>query len=318
MKNKKTDVNTDYNKDGMDNLDDALGAFGLAPPKHYRDEDTPPEEKKQPQRRRTAPDKKPATRQERVKTQNKKRKRNKLKRRIIAGFMLTVGIVAVIAVLCLTVLFKIQSIEIVGNERYAQEEILAVLPISEQDNLFASDVKGAAEKLESTLPYIYSVELKRKLPDKLVVTVQETPKVYAILTEEETYTLIDDGFKVLETGVAEQPEGAVVITNAAINAAVPGQTIELSDEKITENLKELAAAINRLQLDEITGISSIDINNNFMVYDNRITYKLGPIDNLDNKIYAALTATEKLNESNPQVSGTMTVTGDKQIYFTEG
>jgi hypothetical protein len=54
-----------------------------------------------------------------------------------------------------------------------------------------------------------------------------------------------------------------------------------------------------------------------MVYDGRITYKFGTTENLENKIYSALTATEKLNESNPNAKGEMTVTDVKQIYFTE-
>ena len=318
MKNKKSDSKKEYQTEGFDNLDNTLGDFGIAPPKRYRDDNRAEKQNtSRPVKKKEEAPKRPPTRQQRMELQNKKRRMSKLKRRILAYFMLTVGIIAVMVVLSLTVLFKTEKIEISGNERYTQEEILAVLPISEQDNLLASDTKGAATKLETNLPYIYNATIKRKLPATLQVNIEETPLVYGILTEEETYILIDDNFKVLETGVKELPSGSVTITNAAVNTAVIGQTIELSDTKTTENLKTLAEAINRLQLDKITGISSIDINNNYMVYDSRITFKLGTVENLDNKIYAALTATEKLNDSNPQATGTMTVTNDKQIYFTE-
>ncbi|MBR6391650.1 MAG: hypothetical protein IKS12_00030, partial [Eubacterium sp.] len=67
----------------------------------------------------------------------------------------------------------------------------------------------------------------------------------------------------------------------------------------------------------VSAVYSSDINNNFIVYDSRITIKLGTLDNLENKIYSALTAIEKLNESNPQAEGVLTVTDNKQVYFSE-
>ena len=301
--------------DAASELDRALSSFGIDPPKRYRREDVVEEA---PQRSRQHREKElPKTRQQRHAEQNKKRKQNKLLRRIVAIISLTLGILAVLVVLSLTVLFKIETVTVEGNQRYAEEEITAVLPITYQDNLFLADTEKAAAKLEQNLPYIYDATISRKLPSTLLVNVTETPTVYAILTEDETYILTDGRFKVLELGVSELPEGAITVTNATVTTAVVGQQIVFGDDKTAENLQLLANAVTDLQLTEITGISSIDINNNYMVYEDRITFKLGTVENLENKIYTALTAAEKLNESNPQVSGTMTITDDKQIYFTE-
>ena len=294
-------------------LDSALSAFGIDPPKHYR---TPDNEKPSGHKAERDAARLPKTRQQQHAEQNKKRKQSKLKRKIIAYITLTLGIAAVMVILSLTVLFKIEHITVEGNERYTQEEITAVLPIAEQDNLFLADTEKASEKLEENLPYIYEATISRKLPSTILVSITETPTVYAMQTEEETYILLDDDFKVLESGVAEMPEGAVTITNVAINTAVPGKTIVLGDEKMLGNLEAMTALIREHQLTEITSISSIDINNNLMVYEDRITFKLGSVDNLENKVFTALTAVEKLNESNPQVRGTMTITDDKQTYFT--
>ena len=54
-----------------------------------------------------------------------------------------------------------------------------------------------------------------------------------------------------------------------------------------------------------------------MVYENRIEFKLGTCDDLENKIYQGLTACEELKQSNPNAEGTMTITGGKSLYFTE-
>lgn len=313
-KNKKTTERVRLQSTESQELDSALSAFGIDPPKHYRrSEDEVPTARKAQERDRKPM---PKTRQQQHAEQNKKRKKNKLKRKIIAYTTLTLGIIAVMVILSLTVLFKIEHINIEGNERYSVEEITAVLPISEQDNLFLADTEKASQKLEENLPYIYEATITRKLPSTLLVTITETPTVYALQTEETTYSLVDDAFKVLENGVTEVPENAVTITNAAVNTTVVGQTIVLGDEKMLGNLQAMTAVIRDNKLTEITSVSSVDINNNYMVYEDRITFKLGSADNLESKVFTALTAVEKLNESNPHMSGTMTVTDDKQTYFT--
>ena len=303
-------------------LNSQLGSFGLEPPKRYRSDQRLSSDanraQKTPQKKKKAPQNTSSkTPQQRRQEQDKKRKKNKLVRKIVFYITLSVSIVAVIIVLSLTVLFKITDINITGNSIYTVEEIRAVLPIKENDNLFISDTKGASNKLKETLPYIYDAKIRRKIPSTINIEITETPVIYAIVNEDESYTLVDDTYKVLETGASEKPDGAIVIQNAPITAAVVGSTVEFGDEKIAENLKTLSEAVSRLKLDKITAIYSNDINNNFMVYENRITFKLGTLENLDDKIYSALSATEKLNESNPEVKGTMTVTDDKQIYFTD-
>lgn len=306
-------------KDEFNSLNSSLGSFGLEPPKRYRQEQQLPAEKERKTHKRSNEKASavPITKEQRQKAQNKKRKQNKLLRRILLYAALVIGILAVIVVLSLTVLFKINTIIIKGNEKYSKKEITAVLPIAANDNLFISDLDAAEEKLEENLPYIYDAAITRKFPSTIIVNITETSKVYCILNEDDTFTLFDDRFKVLELKAPKIPENAILIQWAEIAAAPPGKTLELTDEKMLENLKQLTDAVKRLQLEDITALYSLDINNNYMVYDKRITYKLGTLDNLDNKIYSALTATDRLNESNPQAEGTMTVTNDKQIYFTE-
>ena len=79
----------------------------------------------------------------------------------------------------------------------------------------------------------------------------------------------------------------------------------------------MARAVSDNNITEITAIYSNSISDNYLVYDNRIEFKIGTCDNIENKLYQGLTACEQLNESSPNVSGVMTLDGGKQIYFTE-
>lgn len=303
----------------MNSLNSSLGSFGLEPPKRYRPEQKEQQpSKSKPLKERVIKDRpKPnRTLDELRRIENRRRKNAKVRRKILSYVGLVVAIVAVIIVLSLTVFFKIETITINGNKTYDKKEITAVLPIEKGSNLFLYDKDKASAKLQQNLPYIYKAEIKRKIPSTVVVNITETPIVYSIKNADKTYTLLDGNFKVLETS-AKKKKNSVAVNNVKIKSAVPGQTVELSSDKIQANLLELTKTISDLKLDKITAIYSTDINNNFMVYDSRITLKLGTLDNLENKIYSALTAIEKLNESNPQAEGTMTVTDNKQVYFTE-
>lgn len=326
--NKSEEKRTDLRE-----LDTQLGSFGLEPPKLYRSDqsikrydtsaDIEGTKKRQTDSKfvkRSNPNKKnsPQTVEEQRRVQNKKRKKKKKFRKLIYIILIILGIAAVLVILSLTVLFKIDTITIKGNEIYSGSEISAVLPIEKEKNLFLADTDGAAQKLEENLPYIYNADITRKFPSTIIVNITETRTVYSIKNKDKTYTLLDDNFKVLEIGKADKPEGSIEIKKLALVSANPGMPAEFSDEQIKKDLLKLASEIKALELEnEITAIYSTDINNNYMIYEGRIIYKLGTTENLESKIYSVLTATEKLNESNPSVEGEMSVTNDKRVYFTE-
>ena len=316
-------------------LNRELGNFGLEPPKIYKSgsnsftsgssefDDLPSFSRRREgegERPRSSSSRNQSTQRRRPSAPKKKkdkRKISKLRRNIIFYSALSVAIAAIVIVLSLTVLFKIHNIDVKGNVVYSSKEVLAVLPIQEEDNLFLIDKDKSAEKLEENLPYIYSVEFKRKLPSTVVVKITETPQVYYIENADKSYSYLDDTFKVLEPHGSAIPEGAIEIKKAKLKVSVSGKPAEFEKEKIYDNLMTLAKTVKELELDKITAIYSDDINNNYMVYDNRITYKLGTLDNLERKVYAALTATQKLDETNPNAKGEMTASNDKQVYFTE-
>jgi cell division protein FtsQ len=327
--NKKVDTSEKRRSDLQD-LDSQLGSFGLEPPKIYRNEQN---NRRQSQsynndrqvknNSRTFRSNQPHSRSnqtvgEQRKVQNKKRKQKNKLRRLIKIAIIIICAIVLALVLCFTVLFKIETITVKGNSIYSTSEITSVLPVEKNDNLLLCDVSSAGEKVSESLPYVYNIEIKRKLPSTLVVNVTETETIYSIKNKDKTYTLLDDKFKVLESGVAKKPDGAIEIKKLALKSANVGLTAEFSSEQVKKDLTKITTQIKSLQLqDEITSIYSVDINNNYIVYDGRITYKLGTTENLENKIYLALTATEKLNESNPSAKGEMSITDGKQVYFTE-
>lgn len=322
-----------FNNNDFKPLNDELGSFNLEPPKIYRKEQEKrltynqenPRSKNTGTRRKLSSKgkkkrkttKQNITAQQKRKEETQKRKKKMLARKILFSVCVILLVLAVLAVLSLTVFFKIDTVTITGNSKYTTQQIQSVLPIEKNKNLFLADTSSAEEELETALPYIYNAEIDRKLPSTITVKITETDNIYAIKNKDKTYLLLDKDLKVLETSVTKKPKNAVDIKKATVTNPVAGNTAEFTDEQMSQDLLSLTEAISKLDLSETTSIYSDDINNNFIVYDNRIVFKLGSCDDLENKLYSALAAVEKLNETNPQAEGEMTVTGDKQIYFTE-
>lgn len=94
--------------------------------------------------------------------------------------VLAVVVIAVVIVSGCIVFFKVNQFEVEGNQRYSTEEIAKASGVSKGDNLFLVNKTETARKLLDELAYVRSVNIKRKLPDTLVITVAETDAAAAI------------------------------------------------------------------------------------------------------------------------------------------
>lgn len=303
-------------RDRQNTFDD----LGIEPPKIYREAQRPAFERQNnhPDRRnqkKSRLDKNNLTHaQRRAKNDKKRKKRNKL-RKILLWIMAVFAFAATAVVLSLTVFFKIEAIDVAGNTIYQSEEILAQCPIDKGQNLFLSDTKTAKQMLEQNLPYIYNAEIKRKLPCSVSIEITEAAPAYSIMKEDETYILLDNRFKVLEDNA--QTHQGIMIQNTEMENVILGQPIAFTNPEAGDCLNKLAKTVNDNNFGGITAIYSNNINDNYVVYEGRIEFKLGNCDDLEKKIYQALTACEELNKTNPGAEGIITVSSDKSLYFTE-
>ena len=95
------------------------------------------------------------------------------RRRAFSGPLMFV-VVVVAAIFVMSVFFRVEDIRVVGNQHYTAEEIIRAVDIEEGDNLFFFDRFAAVGRAFSKLPYIEAVTVERSLPNKVVITVEET------------------------------------------------------------------------------------------------------------------------------------------------
>ncbi|MCD7873381.1 MAG: FtsQ-type POTRA domain-containing protein [Clostridiales bacterium] len=248
--------------------------------------------------------------------QNKKRKLKNGVRKAIISFVLILVLLAAGIILSLTVFFKTEVISVSGSGIYSDEEIKSASDIKAGENLILLNSDSIKDLISTELPYIYSVSVKKVLPKTVKITVTDATAAYSIENEDKTFILLDDNFKVLENQSAENPAQTINISSTAIKSCEPGTKIVFENDASGGCLLKMAQAIKSTEITNVTSITSTDANNNYIVYDGRITFELGTCDDLENKLFRGIAACSKLDENNSGVQGTLNLTNGKQIYFT--
>ena len=141
--------------------------------------------------------------------------------------VLAVVVTAVVIGAGCIVFFKVNQFEVEGNQRYSTEEIAKASGVSKGDNLFLVNKTETARKLLDELAYVRSVNIKRKLPDTLVITVAETNAAAAIQSGKEWWLVNEEG-KVLDT--TKKPKEFIQITGLEMVSPEAGQSMKVKSE----------------------------------------------------------------------------------------
>lgn len=208
----------------------------------------------------------------------KARQRRIRKRRMLIGFSLfVVLLIAVGAVLSLTVLFPINNITAKGSEKYTAEQIISLSGIKTGDNLFVSSIN--ADALREKLPYIESVKVKKNLPDSITITVKDAVPYACYYTEGMYYTVSKAGY-VLES-TPQKPDSLFEIRANGVKCVL-GKAVDIESDKT----KNLISEIGELAEEYGLSLNYIDVTDELTVTVktvNRFIVNLGTSNYIQNK-----------------------------------
>lgn len=243
-------------------------------------------------------------------------KRRKLKRHLFS-FLLAVVVLCVGTVLVFSVFFKINTISVTGDNVYSEKTVIEKSGIELGTNLFGVNPKKLSEKLSSELPYIKNVTVEKELPETLVIKIEATREVAAIINNG-AFVLIDETGKVLDRDASVLRENVAVISNVKLKECNEGKQIVLTDEKKNDALITLLGAIKKSGLDLLTEIDLKNVNDIKIKYDDRIVFELGSLTNAETKLARGKAALEKENEINSYSEGTLDLKTEPYVYFKSG
>ena len=253
-----------------------------------------------------------------VRSINKKKmsRKRKLKKNMLS-ILLAAVVMCVGLVLVFSLFFKTSNITISGDRAYSDKMVIEKSGIEIGDNLFKVNEEKLSQLLSRELPYIKSVTIERKLPDTIIINVEAAKEVAAITTKK-GFVLLDETGKVLDKNASILKENVAVINNVKLKEYIEGERVVLTDEKKTEALIKLFEAIKNTDMQLLTEIDLKNINDIKIKYDDRITFAVGSLTNIETKLARGVAALEKENEINAYSEGTLDLKTEPYVYFKSG
>lgn len=242
------------------------------------------------------------------------RRRRAIRR--LTALALLLCVIGVGVYLTVTMLFKINTLEVAVDGEVVQEvggyssaEILQALGVHAEENIFSFDPAEKAAALEKQFPLLENIRVERDYPNTVVVRTNAATAVYAMQTSSGWLSL-SAGLKILDQDSA-QPD-LIILCGGEPVSATPGTQLEFetgpsgpssgsaaSDsaasseagpptDKRLESLNTLLTALDSSELGaDVTRIEFEDPEQMAFLYQGRISVLLGTLNELDYKLRLA-------------------------------
>ena len=192
----------------------------------------------------------------------KKRRKSHLWRNLLIFLLLCVGVFLFLK----SDYFLIENIKVEGNTYYTSSEIKRIADARTGNNIiFNAEISRMEENLEQN-PFFKTINIKRKLPDTIIIEVEERSQVAAIEFGDR-YTVLDEEGVVLR--MTEVDPKVTILTGLTISRMDIGEPLEAEER---ENLS-LALRILKTMEDGDLYFKRIDVSKAVIrayLYDNLI------------------------------------------------
>ena len=242
-------------------------------------------------------------------------RQKKLKKRRISYFILLLIIACSFFYICYRYLFKINSIEFIGNSYYSTDILLKEFGVKEGDRLFSYSKSDKEEKILDAFPYLSECEIKRKVPDKITVTVSERKSVMFTYVSGK-YVIFDIEMHVVEL-CEERPKGLfeVVFEDEIIVKRILGEEIVFNDKKTGVGVRRVYEAISESSMfDKINKVILKSRFDYYLDYEGKYTVYLGDSRDCPSKLLFLSGILKKLPGDS---GGKINVSNPKEGYFKE-
>lgn len=212
------------------------------------------------------------------------KKKKKIKR-IVKWTTLSLIIIGGIIFALVSPIFNIKDIQVYNNEQISTETIISLSQLKIDQNIFKFSVNKVKNEIK-TNPYIENVQIKRKIPNRIEINVEERQKKYNVQFLNGFAYINNQGY-ILE--ISEQKaEGLPVIQGISTEV----EQIAEGNRLNTEDLEKLGTVIQIMNIcknyELDSKISSIDITSktNYIIYmeEEKKAIYLGDESNLSNKM----------------------------------
>ena len=203
--------------------------------------------------------------------------RRRRRKRNLSLYYLMIFIISalVLFILSRTVLFRINEFEITGNEKYSAAQILSAGNLATGKNMYNVNTDKTERRIMETLIYIENISVKRKLPDKMIITVEEAEPFACCRYEGERYAVVSRSGRYLETEQASARTELLQIYGMDLTGVSLGKQLESKDPNKVNIVNDLLDAIEKNCPGKITYIDITDRTDIMLGYEGRIDVEFG-------------------------------------------
>lgn len=242
--------------------------------------------------------------------ENRKRKRRRKRHTTLYFFLVVLLVMGIGILLSVTLFFNVKTINVTGDVDYTNEDIIKMSGIKIGDNLIRLDTQRASDGIMLSMIYIESATIDKQYPGNIEIKVKKCVPT-AVLECESGYLVISESGKILEKK-SDAADDLFMIKGYKTLFEKPGEYISAEDSHVTEIVSEILKESSKYKEHKIT---SVDVSDKFdikLIYENRITFKIGNSNDIAYKLNLAGTVLDKIGKNK---KGVMTMAGSNQISF---
>lgn len=248
--------------------------------------------------------------QAKVAKKRRKSKKKKINKKIL-GFFSIIILVSIIVVLALTApIFNITKIEINGNQKVSKDTIIALSGIKMGENIFRFNNNMIQNVKQNT--YIEKVEIQRKMPGTVVISVKERKIKYQINLIN-SYVYLDKNGYLLENSAERKNVPVIVGFSIKEDEMLNEKRLKDNDLEKLANVAKIIEAAKAINIDNLITEVNVEDKNNTILYLESKSKKInvGDTTNLTNKMLYV----QKILENEEGKSGSVFVNGDISAGF---
>lgn len=148
--------------------------------------------------------------------------------------LLTVTAIVAAMVVGMSVFFKVKTVTVAGAETYSTKAVQDASGIQEGDNLLTFSKARASAQIRAKLAYVDNIRIGIKLPDTVIIYIEELDVAYAILSNKGDWWLINSDGRVVDQITKNEAEDYTQVLGVTLDNPQIGSQGVAADFAMTD------------------------------------------------------------------------------------